>query len=124
MSYSNFISKTALDKNGEKLGKIIRIEDLTGKTIKKLKPYAIVRVKRFLQREIRVPIDLEKVLKEQEGQVLFDISKEDFDEELKRMKILRNERETYDEYVRDNPLARTVSSRGGPNVRPRPRRKK
>ena len=124
MSYSNFISKIALDKNGEKLGKIIRIEDLTGKTIKKLKPYAIVRVKRFLQREIRVPIDLEKVLKEQEGQVLFDISKEDFDEELKRMKILRNERETYDEYVRDNPLARTVSSQGGPNVRPRPRRKK
>ncbi len=124
MSYSNFISKTALDKNGEKLGKIIRIEDLTGKTIKKLKPYAIVRVKRFLQREIRVPIDLEKVLKEQEGQVLFDICKEDFDEEIKRMKILRNERETYDDYARDNSLQRTVSSRGSRDVRPRPRRKK
>ena len=124
MNYSNFISKTASDKNGEKLGKIIRIEDLTGKTIKKLKPYAIIQVKRLLQRVIHVPIDLEKVLKEQEGQVLFDISKEDFDEEIKRMKILRKERETYDEYVRDNPLVRTVSSQGSRDVRPKPRRKR
>ncbi|NPE10062.1 MAG: hypothetical protein GNW80_17410, partial [Asgard group archaeon] len=62
MSYSNFISKTALDKSGVKLGKIIRIDDLTGKTIKKYKPYAIVQVKPFLRKEIHVPIDLEKVL--------------------------------------------------------------
>lgn len=124
MSYSNFISKIALDKSGGKLGKIIRIDDLTGKTIKKYKPYAIIQVKQFLRREIHVPIDLEKVLIEQEGQVFFDISKEDFDEEIKRMKILRNERETYDDYVRDNSLVRTVSSQGSRDVRPRPRRKK
>ena len=84
MSYSNFISEIALDKSGVKLGKIIRIEDLTGKTIKKYKPYAIVQVKQFLRREIQVPIDLEKVIEEQEGQVLFDISKEDFETEIKR----------------------------------------
>ncbi len=81
-------------------------------------------MKQFLRREIHVPIDLEKVIEEQEGQVLFDISKVDFNVEIKRMKILRNECETYDEYMRDNPLARTVSSQGSPDVRPRPRRKK
>jgi len=99
LNYSNFISKTASDKNGEKLGKIIRIDDLTGKTIKKYKPYAIVQVKQFLRKEIHAPIDLEKVIEEQEGQVLFDIPKEDFDAEIKKLKILRNERETYDEFV-------------------------
>ena len=121
LNYSNFISKTASDKNGEKLGKIIRIDNLTGKTIKKSKPYAIVQVKQFLRREIHAPIDLEKVIKEREGQVLFDISKEDFEEEIKRMKILRNERETYDEFV---PVGNPMSSRGNPDIRPRPRRKK
>ena len=121
MNYSNFISKIASDKNGEKLGKIIRIDDLTGKTIKKYKPYAIVQVKQFLRREIHVPIDLEKVIEEQEGQVLFDISKEDFETEIKRMKILRNERETYDEFV---SVGNPMSSRGNPDVRPRPRRSK
>ena len=39
------------------------------------------------------------VLEEQEDQVLFDISKEDFDAEIKRVKILRKERETYDGFV-------------------------
>lgn len=121
MNYSHFISKIALDKSGVKLGKIIRIEDLTGKTIKKYKPYAIVQVKRFLQREIHVPIDLEKVIEEQEDQVLFDISKEDFNAEIQRMKILRNERETYEEFV---SVGNPMSSRGNPDVRPKPRRSK
>ena len=121
MSYSNFISKTALDKSGVKLGKIIRIEDLTGKTIKKYKPYAIVQVKPFLRKEIHVPIDLEKVLKEQESQVFFDISEEDFDAEIKRVKILRKERETYDGFV---PLGSSMYSHRNPDMRPKPRRKK
>ena len=121
MNYSNFISKTASDKNGVKLGKIIRIEDLIGETIKKYKPYTIVQVNRFLRREIHAPIDLEKVLEEQEDQVLFDISKEDFDAEIKRMKILRNERETFDDFV---SVGNPMSSRGNPDFRPRSRRKK
>jgi len=122
LNYSNFISKTASDKIGEKLGKIIRIEDLTGKTIKKYKPYAIVQVKQFLRREIQVPIDLEKVIEEQEGQVLFDISKEDFDAEIKRVKILRKERETYDGHVQT--VSYWFSGRGGHEHRPKPRRSK
>ena len=121
MNYSNIISKTASDRNGVKLGKIIRIENLIGKTIKKPKPYAIVQVKRFLRREIHAPIDLEKVFEEQEDQVLFDISKEDFDAEIKRVKILRKERETYDGFV---PLGSNMYMHGNPDMRPKPRRKK
>ncbi len=37
------------------------------------------------------------------------------------MKILRNERETYDEFV---SVGNPMSSRGNPDVRPRPRRSK
>ncbi|MBK5114956.1 MAG: hypothetical protein KGD59_11435 [Candidatus Heimdallarchaeota archaeon] len=122
MNYSNFLSKTASDKHGVKLGKIIRIEDLIGETIKKYKPYAIIQVRRFLQKEIHVPIDLEKVIKEQEGQVMFDISKEEFDAEIKRMEVLRNERETYDDFVKtDSSL---YSARGSIKTRPTSRRKK
>jgi hypothetical protein len=121
LNYSNFLSKTAVDKHGVKLGKIIRIEALTGKTIKKYKPYAIIQVRRFLQKEIHVPIDLEKIIKEQEGQVMFDISKEDFAAEIKRMEVLRKERETYDDFV---PLGSSMYSHRNPDMRPKPRRKK
>ncbi|MCK5045440.1 MAG: hypothetical protein KAS22_02605 [Candidatus Heimdallarchaeota archaeon] len=120
MNYTNFISKKALDKNGEKLGKIIRIEDLIGKTIKKYKPYTIVQVNRFLRRKIFVTIDLEKVIKEQESHVLFDISKEDFEVEIKRIEVLRKERETFDDHV---PTS-WVTAGGGSDYRPKPRRKK
>ena len=122
LNYSNLILKNALDKNGEKLGKIIRIENLTGKTIKKPKPYAIVQVKRFLRRKISIPIDLEKVFEEQEGQVLFDISKEDFVAEIKRMEVLRKERETYDDHVQT--VSYWYRGIGGHENRPRPHRKK
>ena len=56
----------------------------------------------------------------QEEQVLFDISKGDFDEMIKREEILRNERETYTDFL---PVANRSSSRGNPDFRPRPRRK-
>ena len=120
MNYINFISKNAMGKNGEKLGKIIRIEDLIGKTIKKYKPFAIVQVNRFLRRKIFVPIDLEKVIKEQESQVLFDISKEDFEVEINRIEVLRKERETFDDHV---PTS-WVTAGGGSDYRPKPRKKK
>ena len=122
MNYSNIISKTASDRNGVKLGKIIRIENLIGKTIKKPKPYAIVQVNRFLRRKISFPIDLEKMIEKQEGQVLFDFSKEDFDAEIERMEVLRKERETYDDHVQT--VSYWFRGYGGHEHRPRPRRKK
>ena len=121
LDYTNYLSKTALDKNSEKLGKIIRIDELLGETIKISKPHAIVKVTRFLRREIHVPIDLEKVIEEQDGQVLFDLSKKDFNEMTKREEILRNERETYNEYLN---VGNPVSSRGNPDMRPKARKSK
>jgi len=121
MKKSTSISKIALDKNGIRLGKIIRIDDLMGKTIKKYKPYAMISVKkRFSRKGLVIPIDLEKVIEELNEQVLFDISKEEFDAELKRLKIIRREREAYPGFVSTAWLTGAKSS----DLRPKPRRKK
>ena len=61
VDYSILIAKMALDKNSLKLGKIINITDLPGKTIKKLKPYVVIQVKQgFLKKPITINIEAEK----------------------------------------------------------------
>ena len=74
MAYSRIVSKIAVDKDSIKLGKIIRIDELLGKTIKKYKPYAMIFVKkRFRKKGVVVPIDVERIIKVGGQYVIFDI---------------------------------------------------
>ncbi|MBK5114738.1 MAG: hypothetical protein KGD59_13015 [Candidatus Heimdallarchaeota archaeon] len=95
MSHKILISKIAVDKENKTLGKIIRIDKLLGKTIKKYKPYAMILVKIRFKKKVVVPIDIEKVVKVGGQFARFDISKEDFDEKVKTAKLVKAVRETY-----------------------------
>ncbi|MCK5045778.1 MAG: hypothetical protein KAS22_04310 [Candidatus Heimdallarchaeota archaeon] len=81
--------RIAVDKNGGKLGKIIRIEHLPGKTVKKDVPYAIIHVIKALRREVKIPIELSKRLKVEEEFIWFDINKSDFDDEVRKQRAIQ-----------------------------------
>lgn len=96
MDYSRIVSKIAVDKDSIELGKIIRIDELLGKTIKKYKPYAMIIVKkRFKKKGLVVPIDVERIIKVGGQYVWFDILKEEFDEQVKTAKVIKTQREIY-----------------------------
>ena len=80
MDYSRIVSKIAVDKDSIRLGKIIRIDELLGKTIKK---------------GVVVPIDVERITKVGGQYVWFDILKEEFDEQVKTAKTIQTQREIY-----------------------------
>ena len=98
LSHKVLISKIAVDKENKTLGKIIRIDDLLGKTVKKYKPYAIILVKIRFRKKVVVPLDIEKVVKVGGQYAQFDISKEEFDEKVKTARLVEAERETYKGY--------------------------
>lgn len=109
MSYRNLIGKIAADKNSQKLGIIVRIEDLLGKTIKKKKPHALIRYERRFKKDVIVPIDLEKIVKSEKSYTWFDITKKEFEKEAKEAKGIletQTEREIY-----SGGASRTFSTR-------------
>ncbi|NHJ33486.1 MAG: hypothetical protein FK732_11555 [Asgard group archaeon] len=95
MSYSRLVSKIAADKNSNRLGKIVRIESLIGKTIKKYEPFVLIRVRKSFRKDILVPIEAEKLLKVEGTYAWFNIAKEEFDEEVKRIRKIKTERDIY-----------------------------
>ena len=97
ISLNRLISKIAADKDSKKLGKIIRIERLLGKTIKKYKPYAMILVIKRFRKKLIVPIEVEKIVKVEGTYVWFDISLEEFEKEVKRLREIQVEQEIYPE---------------------------
>ncbi|HUT82112.1 MAG TPA: hypothetical protein VMZ29_13000 [Candidatus Bathyarchaeia archaeon] len=95
MSYKYLISKIAADKEGNKLGKVIRIDKLPRKTDKLIIPYLMILVSKRFKKDILVPIEADKALEAKGSYVLLNISKEDFDKEAKRIRDTKEEREKY-----------------------------
>ena len=98
MENTDIISKIAYSNDDEKLGKIIRIDKLMGKTIKKLEPYAIIMVRRFLIGKLSIPIHIDKIVKTIEDKVIFDLTLKEFEKEKDRIKQIEQERKRYKEY--------------------------
>ncbi len=111
MTYKYLISKIAADKEGNKLGKIINLEKMPGKTIKKMIPYLIIRFQKRFKKDVIVAIEAEKVIESKGSYVIIDISKEEFDLEVDRARITQLDRETYkgfQQYTRDKGRAGNV----------------
>ena len=110
MSYKRLIAKIAADKESKKLGKIIRIDKLPGKTIKKYNPYAMILVNKRFRKSLIIPIEADKVIKIEGTYAWFDILKEDFDAEVKRIKETKIEREIYHGQLSTGPSKGTLRS--------------
>ncbi len=83
MDYTRLLSRIAADKDSNRLGKIVRIENLIGKTIKKYKPYAMILVRKYFKKDVLVPVDVEKLIKVEGTYAWFNIKIEEFDEVVK-----------------------------------------
>jgi hypothetical protein len=89
------IFKTAVDRNGEKLGRLIRVDNLPGKTVKKDIPYAIIHVIKPLRRDVKIPVELSKMLKKDGDFVWFDVDKDAFFVEVRKQRaVLKLKRKT------------------------------
>ncbi|MHA1125761.1 MAG: hypothetical protein ACTSO7_08045 [Candidatus Heimdallarchaeota archaeon] len=98
MAYKYLISKMAVDKERNKLGKIIGLDKMPGKTIKKMIPYLIIRVQKRFKKDVIIHIEAEKALESKGSYVIIDISKEEFDLEVDRARKTKLDRETYKGY--------------------------
>ncbi|HUT80852.1 MAG TPA: hypothetical protein VMZ29_06595 [Candidatus Bathyarchaeia archaeon] len=82
------LGKIAVDRNGEKLGRIIRKEHLLGKTIKIEEAYAIIRVVQSFRVEVKIPVELSKVIKREGEKVWFNVIKKEFNEEVRKQRAV------------------------------------
>ena len=89
------VGKIAADKDSRKLDKIIRIELMPGKTVKKNIPYTMILVSQPLKNDVIVPIEAEKVIKYDIQYAWFDITKKVFEEEMDRIKKEKLDHELY-----------------------------
>ncbi len=80
---------------------------MMGKTVKKNKPFAIIRVSRLFKKKVMVPIDLDKFLELKEDIARFDISHLEFDKEMKRIQRRTIARERYSEYPQSSARVNT-----------------
>ncbi|NHJ86664.1 MAG: hypothetical protein FK734_14465 [Asgard group archaeon] len=105
MSYQKLIGKVAVDKDSNALGRIVRIEKLIGKTVKVYKAYAMVHVEKRFKKDILVPIECELMLKVEGLYVWFNITKEEFTEEEKRIRTIKTERAKYDGNIPERSIS-------------------
>lgn len=96
MNQNNIIiGKTAADKNSKRLGKIVRIEKILGKIVKKYIPNAMILIERRFAKNLVIPLEISKILKIQGDFVWFNITKEEFASEVIRYSKMQMEREIY-----------------------------
>lgn len=116
MDFKHILGKKAITKDSVYIGKVARIDEMLGKTIKIHKPFAIIKVTRLFKKKLMVPIDLEKFLELKDNYAHFDISHLEFDKEMKRIEKKILIRESYQEYphasMRMNPSVKLPKKRG------------
>ena len=123
MNDKQLVGKIAADKESKKLGKIIRVENLPLKTIKKQVPHVIISYERFLRRSISIALEGSKLLRTEGNYTWFDVLKKNFLKEVDRQRIIIEEREQYDDFVVPSTSWYTSRSRIY-DRRPRPRKKR
>ncbi|MBN1331194.1 MAG: hypothetical protein JXA54_17115 [Candidatus Heimdallarchaeota archaeon] len=99
------VGKIAADKNNTTLGRIVRIDKLLGKTIKVYKSYIIVLVDKRFKKDVLVPIDCELLLNTEGEKARFSITKEEFDEEEKRIRLIRTEKSKFQGVIPERTTA-------------------
>jgi DNA polymerase III delta subunit len=81
MNETKVIGKIAADKDSKKLGRIVKIVEAAEKPNKAPQPYAVIRAKRFLRKDVVVLIELSKLIEAKGDYAWFDITKEEFKQE-------------------------------------------
>lgn len=78
MTNNEIIHKEAIDEDGKVLGRILRLEEHVEGLEKKFTVYAIIESVRFLQKNVHVPVTLERLIIIDESYVKFNITRKEF----------------------------------------------
>lgn len=89
MSKIDLRSKIAVDKNGEKLGRIIEVREFFDYSKKKNIVQIVILKKVFLKKDIHVVFDQKIITQFKDNKVWLDILKHDYDEHIEKVKALR-----------------------------------
>ena len=88
MNLQELVGKIAADKNSKKLGKIIKIEKIQDQKTKIWKEKILVLVHNILRKDVVILVDSEKLLIAEATYALFDLEKEDFEQEVRETRAL------------------------------------
>ncbi|NHJ40742.1 MAG: hypothetical protein FK731_11985 [Asgard group archaeon] len=92
MEYMKLVSKSVLDRNGKKLGLVVRVDDFfDSMTMEQATPFAIIKLSNPFKRNNFFPLPLVSARQFQvvEDSVYLDISKKDF---MRMYKLYNEER--------------------------------
>lgn len=88
MDLQKLVGKIAADKNSKRLGKIIKIEKIQDQKTKIWKEKILILVHNIFRKDAVILVDAEKLLKAEETYALFDLEKEDFEQEVRETRAL------------------------------------
>ncbi len=88
MNLQELAGKIAADKNSKKLGKIIKIEKIQDQKTKIWKEMILILVHNIFRKDVVILVDAEKLLQAEVTYALFDLEKEDFEQEVRETRAL------------------------------------
>lgn len=88
MNLQELVGKIAADKNSKRLGKIIKIEKIQDQKTKIWKEKILILVHNIFRKDVVILIDAEKLLKAEDTYALFDLEKDDFEQEVRETRAL------------------------------------
>ena len=88
MNLQELVGKIAADKSSKRLGKIIKIEKIQDQKTKIWKEKILILVHNIFRKDVVILIDAEKLLKAEVTYALFDLEKDDFEQEVRETRAL------------------------------------
>jgi hypothetical protein len=88
MNLQELVGKIAADKNSKRLGKIHKIEKIQDQKTKIWKEKILILVHNIFRKDVVILVDAEKLLKVEVTFALFDLEKEDFEQEVRETRAL------------------------------------
>jgi len=88
MDHQELVGKIAADKSSKRLGKIIKIEKIQDQKTKIWKEMILILVHNIFRKDVVILVEVEKLLNAEETFALFDLEKEDFEQEVRETRAL------------------------------------
>ena len=88
MKLQDLVGKIAADKSSKRLGKIIKIEKIQDQKTKIWKEMILILVHNIFRKDVVILVDAEKLLQAEVTYALFDLEKEDFEQEVRETRAL------------------------------------
>ena len=88
MKLQELVGKIAADKSSKKLGKIIKIEKIQDQKTNIWKEMILILVHNIFRKDVVILVEVEKLMNAEETFALFDLEKEDFEQEVRETRAL------------------------------------